>query len=175
MSHGVNKLVQNITQFIEDDVRALADDPTIGDTPIERLLMAALIARVSYMASEFSGVLLTTEAARLERLLGTTDAPTVPSAGHIVISRQHQFEGWRVDYLIHAPNFERLGDWRRLIVECDGHDFHERTKAQARRDRSRDRAAQLVDIPIFRFTGSEIWRDPLGCAEQIHDWALKGI
>lgn len=39
------------------------------------------------------------------------------------------------------------------VIECDGHEFHERTKRQAARDRSRDRAIQAFGYRIFRFTG----------------------
>lgn len=51
-----------------------------------------------------------------------------------------------------------------LIVECDGHEYHERTKEQARRDRSRDRVAVAEGHTVLRFTGSELHRDALGCA-----------
>lgn len=53
------------------------------------------------------------------------------------------------------------------IVECDGHDYHERTKEQAARDRSRDRAFQSIGIPVFRFTGSEIHEDATKCAREV--------
>jgi hypothetical protein len=53
-----------------------------------------------------------------------------------------------------------------LIVEIDGHDFHERTKEQAARDRQRDRA--LISDPnrvvqVMRFTGSEVFEHPGTC------------
>lgn len=51
-----------------------------------------------------------------------------------------------------------------LAVECDGHDFHEKTKEQARRDKARDRAIQAASVPIFRFAGSEIYADAGKCA-----------
>jgi very-short-patch-repair endonuclease len=54
-----------------------------------------------------------------------------------------------------------------LAVECDGHEFHEKTKAQAARDRARDRALLLRGIPSMRFTGSEVWRAPYECVVQI--------
>lgn len=54
-----------------------------------------------------------------------------------------------------------------VAVEADGHDFHERTKEQASRDRGRDRTFQLSGIPILRFTGSEIHRDAFGCGKQV--------
>jgi hypothetical protein len=52
----------------------------------------------------------------------------------------------------------------RAVIECDGHDYHERTKEQAAHDRARDREMQRLGYLVLRFTGSEIWRDPIGCA-----------
>lgn len=57
-----------------------------------------------------------------------------------------------------------------VCVECDGHDFHERTKEQAEHDRKRDRYFQTEGIPLLRFTGSEIWKDVMGCAQQTLDF-----
>lgn len=61
-----------------------------------------------------------------------------------------------------------------ILVECDGHEFHEKTKEQAARDKSRDRDLQAAGFPVYRFTGSEIWRDPVACATQLvvvlQDW-----
>jgi len=59
----------------------------------------------------------------------------------------------------------------RIVVECDGHDYHERTKEQAIRDKSRDRAFQAAGFQVFRFTGREIWRDALKCASEVFDAA----
>jgi very-short-patch-repair endonuclease len=62
--------------------------------------------------------------------------------------------------------------WK-LAVECDGHDFHERTKEQAQRDKSRDRALALDGWTVMRFTGSEIWRNARGCASQVLQMVRK--
>lgn len=56
-----------------------------------------------------------------------------------------------------------------VVVECDGHDFHDRTKEQASRDRKRDRALQTLGFQVFRFTGSDIWKDPVACAIEVVD------
>jgi very-short-patch-repair endonuclease len=59
-----------------------------------------------------------------------------------------------------------------VIVECDGHDYHERTKDQAKKDRSIDRWVQhpkSTYVAILRFTGSEIHRAPALCAKEIMD------
>lgn len=54
-----------------------------------------------------------------------------------------------------------------LVVECDGHDFHEKTKEQAARDKRRDRVFLQNGWPVARFTGSEIKNDPGRCAEEV--------
>ena len=55
----------------------------------------------------------------------------------------------------------------RLVVECDGHQFHEKTPEQAKRDKNRDRNLITSGYPVMRFTGSEICTDPLRCTEQV--------
>lgn len=55
----------------------------------------------------------------------------------------------------------------RLVVECDGHAFHEKTPLQAKRDKSRDRYLLADGRPVMRFTGSEIFQTPLQCATQV--------
>lgn len=61
---------------------------------------------------------------------------------------------------------------QRLAIECDGHDFHERTSEQATRDKSRDRDLLNLGYPVMRFTGSEIVAGPLKCAAQVMDWVF---
>ena len=55
----------------------------------------------------------------------------------------------------------------KIAIECDGHDFHERTKEQAAHDRARDRFLQGEGLTVLRFTGSEIWRSAEACRNEI--------
>lgn len=97
------------------------------------------------------------------------DAPAAPHA-RWYIRPQVTLLGYRVDFVIGVfPIVE--ADKRILIVECDGHEFHERTPEQAARDRSRDRQFQSEGIKIFRFTGREIHRQPIQCVAD----ALKEV
>jgi very-short-patch-repair endonuclease len=57
----------------------------------------------------------------------------------------------RVDFVLRHPSSTTA-----IAIECDGHDFHERTKQQAARDRKRDRTLQALGYVVLRFTGSEI-------------------
>lgn len=55
----------------------------------------------------------------------------------------------------------------KVAVEVDGHDFHERTKEQARKDKRRDRALTVAGWKILRFAGSEVFADAVACAWQV--------
>jgi very-short-patch-repair endonuclease len=87
-------------------------------------------------------------------------------SAEVKIMQQHKISSYRVDILL---MLKKNGEIWPFIIECDGHDYHERTKEQARRDRSRDRWFQLQGLMVIRFTGSEIWEDAVACAEQVID------
>ncbi len=70
-------------------------------------------------------------------------------------------------YNSHAENSTET---KSVLVECDGHDFHERTKDQAKHDRMKDRFLQANGYNILRFTGSELWSDPYKCAKEIYSF-----
>lgn len=53
-----------------------------------------------------------------------------------------------------------------VVVECDGHEFHQKTKAQVAKDRARDRYFVERGYIVIRYTGSEIRRNARLCAEQ---------
>lgn len=63
----------------------------------------------------------------------------------------------------------------KCVVECDGHDFHEKTKEQAQRDKKRDRFFQAKGWTVLRFTGSEIFHDAVKCADEISTIILKKL
>jgi very-short-patch-repair endonuclease len=76
---------------------------------------------------------------------------------------------YRVDFFIaYTHGLNSIGG---IVVECDGHEFHEKTKQQAARDKARDRALQSYGYRVFRFTGSEIWRNPIACAQEVLEFA----
>lgn len=60
-----------------------------------------------------------------------------------------------------------------ILIEVDGHDFHERTKEQARHDKQRDRFFTRHGASTFRFTGSEVYRNPNSCAQEVFEYALR--
>lgn len=56
---------------------------------------------------------------------------------------------------------------RYLAVECDGHDFHEKTKEQVMRDKRRDRFFLSRGVLVLRFSGTEIFNDPRACGDEV--------
>ena len=101
---------------------------------------------------------------------------------NIVIEFQSEIGKYRLDFLIHrtqtihstTKNSEgkivrasALFTWQ-MAVECDGHNFHEKTKTQVAHDKKRDRVLQSVGLRVFRFSGSEIWADAIGCAKEVY-------
>lgn len=58
-------------------------------------------------------------------------------------------------------------------IECDGHEYHERTKEQAQKDRAKDRAFIIAGLDLLRFTGSEIYNDHKRCSREILDFMHK--
>lgn len=125
------------------------------DSPIEELLLGALIA----------------VGRRIETVcLVHSDGPPKITKFHcptVAIASQVPFGRYRPDFTIFD---DRTLQRRITIIECDGHDFHERTKEQAQRDRSRDRWFTTQGVTVLRFTGSEIYRDPFKVADEIIDW-----
>lgn len=84
----------------------------------------------------------------------------------ITVEPQRWFSMHRVDFLISYAFFGRKIE---IVVECDGHEFHEKNKEQARRDKKRDRELQSLNLKVLRFAGSEIAASADACAGDVLD------
>jgi len=63
----------------------------------------------------------------------------------------------------------------KLIIECDGHDFHEKTKEQVKKDNEREYDLKMAGYEVLRFSGSQIYNQPLKCARDTYNYILKKI
>lgn len=173
MKYGFERLREQLYEHIDGEWEWESKEDWGGDTQIEKLLLLAIIAKSRYNATEYSEILIPRSVELESRLLMNIKHHRTA----LVVRPQAGVGNRIVDFLVHAVDWrcqEKDWRWRRLIIECDGHDFHERTKEQAARDRAKDRAALLSGQDQLRFTGSEIWRDPWECATQVFDWAVAG-
>lgn len=70
----------------------------------------------------------------------------------------------RADILIWCPGNDKI----KLIVECDGYQYHS-SKESFERDRKRDRLLKSKGYDVVRFSGSEIYRDPVKVSDDLYD------
>lgn len=145
------QIVQNVahamSSWVEDLSWTMVDRVCeYAESPIELALMAGVLA-----ASNIS-------------------MRIVPEFPNFAILPQHQWEKYRIDFAIELTKSAPQNNL--IFVECDGHDFHERTKEQAKHDRRKDRAIQIAGIPLLRFTGSEIFTDLGSCVKQVVDFVV---
>jgi len=96
----------------------------------------------------------------IEKMLGealcSLDVGTLGFALHV----QFPVPPYRLDFAFVAKD-------HRLVVEVDGHEYHNRTKTQAEHDRCRDRALTLQGWRVVRFAGSEVYAAPVRCAQEV--------
>lgn len=78
---------------------------------------------------------------------------------------------YRVDF--HIPVIYKNQGGMNFIVECDGYEFHQKTKEQVEYDNKRQRNLQKAGYIIIRFSGSEIWKNPYDCANDIKNLILS--
>jgi len=134
------------------------------ESPLEKVLLASMRR---YLEMSFHVAIGPTRIATPVNAVW----PEWPSPYHeIIIIPQSQIGNYRADFLVGVQSANG-NFW--IVVECDGHDFHEKTKEQARRDRARDRWMQMNGITVLRFTGSEIYEDPESCGDQVAECVLK--
>ncbi len=126
------------------------------ESPIERVFGAALLHEC-FACNEFRFTLY--------EYKKDWEAVASGPGRKAVIIPQYDVGHYRCDFFVSVVDFN--GQSLKIAIECDGHDYHERTKEQARKDKARDRWLQSNGYIILRFTGSEIWKDPVVCAEQV--------
>lgn len=123
------------------------------ESPIEKLFLTQLLHPEIGDTFDTRVEMMTPKSRLLEHCV----PPPFPG---LWVYPQIKIGAYRVDFLLVHTWY---GDMERLIVECDGHDFHERSKEQARRDKARDRYLVSAGHRLVRYTGSEIYADVASC------------
>jgi very-short-patch-repair endonuclease len=167
----VNKIPSNVTEMINAaadwvgkyeaesfscEAFAELSETEYKQSPIEMLFQVAIqaVARVNSMP--FSEPL-------------DTDAW---STG-LVLSPQFQIGKYRADFMVAYYRFQ--GETSRVVVECDGTAFHERTELERHREKARDRYMQKEGWKVFRYTGREIMDDPYTIAAEVLSILTSGF
>ena len=123
-----------------NEVTAVFDSYEIPLTPIEKV-MFAILKRVCERIQDSYGLILN-------------------------FKPQAKVDNYRLDFCLCG----RCGyELEHVAIECDGHNFHEKTKEQAKHDKERDRYLTKKGYKILRFTGSEIYNDFDRIEKEIED------
>jgi hypothetical protein len=106
----------------------------------------------------------------------------VVSGGNILVQLDPQFpvvigdEHYRLDFRVKAwKRGDTAGNYPKIAVEVDGHEFHERTREQVALRDARDRALQKDGWVVFHYSWSEFFADPLGKVAEVYFFARKTI
>jgi very-short-patch-repair endonuclease len=146
---ALRTIVMRHVAFISNDFERAAAQ---CESPIERAMLYA----VALVAWDWTDSVLL-------RVDGHASGLFASRSIALEIEPQADVGKYRVDFLLTLSAPLRADPTTRpsvrMVLECDGHDWHEKTREQAARDRERDRALQQLDLAVFRYTGSDIWRD----------------
>lgn len=99
---------------------------------------------------------------------------TLCDSKSIEYSINHSGGFYIIDFIIRFQDYN-YGDDVGIAVELDGHDFHEKTKEQAQNDKEKDRFLQSHGYLVARFTGSEVYRDPQKCSNEVRHLAFRHL
>ena len=84
-----------------------------------------------------------------------------------------------VDFAFFAEDTEEIIEIKnpnyKLVIECDGHEFHEKTKEQVAKDNEREYELKMLGFDVLRFSGSQIYNKPFRCAVNTLEYINKKV
>ena len=83
---------------------------------------------------------------------------------------QEEIGKYRVDFSLYLNELGKTPckkNVKHFVIELDGHDFHEKTKEQAKKDKEKDRFLISEGYTVIRFTGSEIYNN---CKDKVKEF-----
>lgn len=135
---------------------------------LEAKIFAALLPKVEEAVRGIAADELRRDQAQSpieEAVLISLDAVALLFDDRIETSAQVSCGPYTLDLVVGYSDAE--SDFRRVVVECDGHEFHHATKEQVARDKARDRYVGSHYGQVLRFSGSEIYRDLASVIDEI--------
>lgn len=142
----VSNVSQNLIALISDEVMGLEESLIDCESPIEQMLSMALEELNIKNIYKFNPFIDVVEIEK-QQVIGCGE------------------KNYRVDFLI--PVIYKNQGNKCFVIECDGHEFHQKTKEQVERDNTRMRNLQKYGYEVVRFSGTEIWHRPYKCANEI--------
>lgn len=88
----------------------------------------------------------------------------------VYISEQVKIGKFRADFVASQRAHDKSRESLPVVVELDGHQFHDRNKEQRSYEKARDRFFTRQGYRVVHFTGSDIVKDPYAAA-----WEVLGM
>lgn len=88
----------------------------------------------------------------------------------VFIRPQVKIGAYRVDFVIEQKGIAPEEICSPIVVELDGHDFHDKNKKQRSYEKARDRYLTRSGYKVLHFTGSDVHSDPFKCAHEALDF-----
>jgi very-short-patch-repair endonuclease len=144
------------SEFRDPYLSAIKSAWALADSEIEKTLVEAVICCTALNGGSAPAII----------------QPGKPIVGseRLLIAPQHTIGFYLADIAI----VDQLHK-RRVVVECDGFEFHDKGLQQAAHDRARDRFFLTRNWPVLRFNGSEITRQVDLCLADIVAYLTGGV
>jgi REase_MTES_1575 len=81
---------------------------------------------------------------------------------YLLLIPQYKWKRWRYDFALRYS----IDPKPLVFIECDGKEFHSSAEQRAT-DKKKDDEAARAGVAMCRFTGSQIFNDPAGCARDV--------
>lgn len=89
-------------------------------------------------------------------------------------NKNYRVDFWIEYYRLEGNTAEESKEYCcEVIIECDGHDFHEKTKGQVKKRNERDYDLKMSGYDVIHFSGSEIYNNPEECVEKVVEYLKK--
>lgn len=146
---GEDKELSQLATVIDDKRRSWYDSIALTKSPIEQILVSGMM----FLTDGYNEIYATN--GLIPDYINHWGTYFIP---------QYRIGSYTADFAIICQHNDKM---KMIAVECDGHDFHEKTKAQAGHDKKRDRYFTAQGFKILRFTGSEIYQKVDECIDEI--------
>ncbi len=125
-------------------------------SPIEQIFLAAIRVMAMSENTDFNVCSSEESFAKIRR-------------GGVFICPQFSVGKYTVDFLVRFESYAHPFRSSSVIVELDGHDFHDKDKRQRAYEKARDRFLTKTGHRVLHFTGSELVSSPYKVAFDVLD------
>lgn len=146
----IEQLLSNVSETILKKINFLFDLKVYCQSPIEEIMFAALVMKSIDFEKDHVYYKIC----------------PIPQY-------QTEVDNYVSDFSVELLNYLTGKPITSVLVECDGHNYHEVTKQQVTKRNERDLNLKKAGYDILHFSGSQIYNEPMKCAEDIFEYLVS--